>query len=77
MLKQDALIFFGNKTKLAQAAGVRLPSVAAWGELVPEGRAMRLQEASGNVLVYDSRIYDAHRKAKRKGKLKHENHSDG
>ncbi|EQC2550903.1 MULTISPECIES: Cro/CI family transcriptional regulator [Enterobacter cloacae complex] len=77
MLKQDALNFFGNKTKLAQAAGVRPPSVSAWGELVPEGRAMRLQEASGNVLVYNSEIYDAHRKAKRNGKLKHENHSDG
>lgn len=47
MLKIDAIAFFGSKTKLANAAGVRLASVAAWGKLVPEGRAMRLQEASG------------------------------
>ncbi len=43
MLKVDAITFFGSKTKLANAAGVRLASVAAWGILVPEGRAMRLQ----------------------------------
>jgi|GEM_PF-2909129 len=42
MLKADAITFFGSKTKLANAAGVRLASVAAWGILVPEGRAMRL-----------------------------------
>ena len=44
MLKVDAITFFGSKTKLANAAGVRLASVAAWGILVPEGRAMRLFE---------------------------------
>ncbi len=31
MLKVDAITFFGSKTKLANAAGVRLASVAAWG----------------------------------------------
>lgn len=36
MLKVDAITFFGSKTKLANAAGVRLASVAAWGILVPE-----------------------------------------
>lgn len=29
MLKVDAITFFGSKTKLANAAGVRLASVAA------------------------------------------------
>lgn len=75
MLKQDAINFFGNKTKLAKAAGVRLASVSAWGDLVPEGRAARLVAASGGSLVYDSAIYDAYRTAKRKGKLNHENQS--
>ena len=36
MLKIDAIAFFGSKTKLANAAGVRLASVAAWGKLVPD-----------------------------------------
>ncbi|HGH3389964.1 TPA: Cro/CI family transcriptional regulator [Citrobacter freundii] len=73
MLKNEAIAFFGNKTKLAHAAGVRLASVAAWGELVPEGRAMRLQEASGGELHYDPKVYDEYRKAKRGGRLNHEN----
>ncbi|ECT4058933.1 transcriptional regulator [Salmonella enterica subsp. enterica serovar Kaapstad] len=73
MLKVDAVIFFGSKTKLANAAGVRLASVSAWGELVPEGRAMRLQEASGGELHYDPKVYDEYRKAKRGGRLIHEN----
>ncbi|HAW0011694.1 TPA: transcriptional regulator [Escherichia coli] len=73
MFKVDAIIFFGSKTKLASAAGVRLASIAALGELVPEGRAMRLQEASGGELQYDPKVYDEYRKAKRAGKGIHEN----
>lgn len=61
MLKQDAIDFFGNKSKLAQAAGVKASSVSVWGRLVPEGRAQRLVEASGGALVYDKNIYDQHR----------------
>ncbi|WP_227507422.1 Cro/CI family transcriptional regulator, partial [Klebsiella michiganensis] len=45
MYKSDALSFFGTKTRLAKAAGVRLSSIYKWGELVPEGRAARLQAA--------------------------------
>ncbi|EFZ6682721.1 transcriptional regulator, partial [Shigella sonnei] len=47
---------------------------AAWGKLVPEGRAMRLQEASGGELQYDPKVYDEYRKAKRAGRLNNENH---
>ena len=77
MYTKDALQFFGTKTNLARAAGVRISSLYKWGDLVPEGRATRLQTASGGELQYDPSIYDAHAKAKRNGKLKHENHSDG
>ncbi|EAA7538826.1 transcriptional regulator [Salmonella enterica] len=65
MLKQDAIDFFGNKSALAQVAGVERSAVSQWGELVPEGRAMRLQEASGGVLHYDPKVYDEYRKARR------------
>ncbi|ELQ5980670.1 Cro/CI family transcriptional regulator [Cronobacter malonaticus] len=65
MRKEDAINFFGNKTKLAAAAGVKAPSVCSWGELVPEGRAMRLQEASEGKLKYDPKVYDAYRQIKR------------
>ncbi len=75
MLKTDALLYFRSKTKLAQAAGIRLASLYSWkGELVPEGRAMRLQEASGGELQYDPKVYDEYRKAKRAGRLNNENH---
>ncbi|MBC0852603.1 MULTISPECIES: Cro/CI family transcriptional regulator [Pantoea] len=72
MFKTQAIDFFGSKSKLAKAAGVRLPSIYKWGELVPEGRASRLQAASGGVLKYDPAIYDQH-KAKRLKELNHEN----
>ncbi|WP_074166680.1 Cro/CI family transcriptional regulator [Enterobacter asburiae] len=77
MFKNDAINYFGSKAKLATAAGVSRASVSAWGDLVPEGRASRLVLASGGHLAYDPKTYDAHRKAKRTGKLKHENHTDG
>lgn len=72
MLKSEAVKFFGNKTKLARAAGVKPSSVSVWAELVPEGKAMRLQIASGGVLAYDPVAYDQ-LKAKRKRKVNHEN----
>ncbi|MBJ9010639.1 Cro/CI family transcriptional regulator [Citrobacter koseri] len=75
MLTKDALRFFGSKTKLALAAGVKLPSIYKWGTLVPEGRASRLQEASNGSLRYDKNIYDQYRNAKRAGELNHENQS--
>lgn len=31
MYKSEAIKHFGNLTKLAQAAGVKLPSASAWG----------------------------------------------
>lgn len=74
MLKIEAIKFFGNKTKLAIAAGVKPSSVSVWGDLVPEGRAMRLQIASGGALKYDPVAYDKH-KAKLRGNVNHENQS--
>lgn len=68
MFTCEALTFFGTKTKLARAAGVELQSLYKWGSLVPEGRAHRLEEASGGALHYDKSVYDQHRKAKRAGK---------
>ncbi|EMI7390916.1 TPA: Cro/CI family transcriptional regulator [Klebsiella oxytoca] len=76
MFKNDAINFFGSKSKLALAAGVTRASVSAWGELVPEGRASRLVLASGGRLSYNPKVYDAHRKAKQEGKLNYENHPD-
>ncbi|HDG7584013.1 transcriptional regulator [Klebsiella pneumoniae] len=73
MFKQDAINYFGSKSKLAKAAGVAPASVSVWGDLVPEKNAMRLQLASGGVLQYDPKVYDQHAKAKRSGEVNHEN----
>lgn len=67
--------FYGTKAKVAKAAGVDPSAVSQWQELVPEGRAMRLQEASGGELLYDPKVYDEYRKTKRAGRLNNENHS--
>ncbi|EAC0654432.1 transcriptional regulator [Salmonella enterica subsp. enterica] len=72
MLKTEAIKFFGTRIKLARAASVDPSAVSQWGELVPEGRAARLQAASGGVLVYDPAVYDQH-KQDRKEALNHEN----
>jgi len=73
VFKQDAINYFGSKSKLAKAAGVAPASVSVWGELVPEKNAMRLQLASEGVLHYDPEVYDQHAKAKRSGEVNHEN----
>ncbi len=73
MLKQDAINFFGSKTRLARAAGVEKSAVSQWGLLVPEGRAQRLVDASSGKLTYDKDIYDQYRNEKRSGEVNHEN----
>ena len=75
MFKSDVINFYGTKAKVAKAAGVDPSAVSQWQELVPEGRAMRLQEASGGELQYDPKVYDEYRKTKRAGRLNNENHS--
>ncbi|EIS4806088.1 Cro/CI family transcriptional regulator [Escherichia coli] len=74
MYKNDAISFFGNKTKVAAAAGVKPASVSVWGELVPEKNAAKLQMVSGGVLVYDPEIY-AEYKRNRREELNNENQS--
>ncbi len=64
-----------SQNGLSKAAGVDPSAVSQWQELVPEGRAMRLQEASGGELLYDPKVYDEYRKTKRAGRLNNENHS--
>lgn len=66
MLKQDAIHFFGGTTNVANAAGVKPPTVSDWGEVVPEGRAHRLADASGGALVpWTKEQYDSYRQSRR------------
>ncbi|EAW1424323.1 helix-turn-helix domain-containing protein [Salmonella enterica subsp. enterica serovar Roodepoort] len=66
MLTQDAINYFGSKTKLAKALGVSQPAVSRWGVHVPEKRAARLALMTAGQLVYDpceyqniTKTYDA------------------
>ncbi|ELY1862423.1 TPA: Cro/CI family transcriptional regulator [Serratia marcescens] len=63
MYKSEAIKHFGNLTKLAQAAGVKLPSASAWGELIPEKRAARLERLTEGALKYDPALYQQSTKA--------------
>ncbi|TKI02569.1 Cro/CI family transcriptional regulator [Martelella alba] len=57
MLTDDAIKYFGNKAKLAEAAGVSQPAVSRWGKLVPEKRAARLERLTSGALKYDLDVY--------------------
>ncbi|WP_354691110.1 Cro/CI family transcriptional regulator [Phytobacter sp. RSE-02] len=57
MLTREAINHFGSKKKLAEAAGVKAPTVYAWGELVPEGKAARLALITEGILKYDPEAY--------------------
>jgi len=65
MYKKDAIKYFGNLTKLARAAGVRLPSASKWGELIPEKRAARLERITNGELKYDVALYESKHRSPR------------
>ncbi|ELE9727910.1 transcriptional regulator [Enterobacter kobei] len=65
MYKEDAIKIFGNKSRVAFAAGVDPSAVSQWKTLVPERCAQRLADASGGALHYDKNLYDEYRKKKR------------
>ncbi|RNM07734.1 MULTISPECIES: Cro/CI family transcriptional regulator [Dickeya] len=60
MFKNDAIKFFGSKTKLAIAAGVSQASVSRWGDVIPERRAARLDRVTNGALRYDPDLYQRH-----------------
>lgn len=57
MLTTDAIKYFGSKRKLAEAAGVKAPTVYAWGLRVPEGKAARLSLITDGELAYNPQDY--------------------
>lgn len=65
MYKEEAIKVFGNKSRVAFAAGVDPSAVSQWKTLVPERCAQRLADASGGALHYDKNVYDEYRKKKR------------
>lgn len=84
MLTEDAIRFFGSKTKLAVAAGVSQSAVSRWVEagFIPPGSAAVLSSASLGALSFNREFYArlklerlSKRKANRQEALNHENQS--
>ncbi|KPA87045.1 DNA-binding transcriptional regulator Cro [Pseudomonas asplenii] len=46
MKTREVADFFGSKTKLAQALGIRPSAVTMWGETIPESRQYQIQVLS-------------------------------
>jgi hypothetical protein len=60
MRKNIAIDFFGSPAALASALGISRQSVHGWKELVPEGKASRLERMTGGRLKYDPTVYLLH-----------------
>ncbi|HCL5283265.1 TPA: transcriptional regulator [Salmonella enterica] len=84
MLTEDAIRFYGSKTKLAIAAGVSQSAVSRWVEagFIPLGSAAVLSSASLGALSFNREFYSkvkqerlVKRKANRREGLNHENQS--
>lgn len=46
MKTHEVAEFFGNKTKLAEALGIRPSAVTMWGETIPESRQYQIEVLS-------------------------------
>lgn len=82
MLTDDAIRFFGSKTKLAIAAGVSQSAVSRWVEtgFIPAGSAAVLSSISFGALSFNQDFYKKikierlnNRKTKLREALNHEN----
>jgi DNA-binding transcriptional regulator YdaS (Cro superfamily) len=50
MTKEEAITFYGSQEALAQAIGVKQPSVAGWGDEPPLQRQLDIELATGGKL---------------------------
>nr|WP_085959481.1 Cro/CI family transcriptional regulator [Cronobacter muytjensii] len=59
VLTEEAIKFFGNKTKLAIAAGVTQSAVSRWvnAGFIPKGSAAVLSNATQGKLMFDTEFY--------------------
>jgi len=56
MKTSDAISFFGNKVKLAEALGVTHSAICQWGDHVPPRRAYQIERLSNGKLKFDEGI---------------------
>ncbi|HBC3828641.1 TPA: Cro/CI family transcriptional regulator [Vibrio parahaemolyticus] len=53
MYKDDAIAFFGSKTKTALALGISPSSITQWGKFVPKSRAYEIECITNGALSAD------------------------
>ncbi len=59
---REALEWYGTKTRIAEALGIRLPSVAEWGNTIPPLRQLQLERLTKGALRADDSILDCPRR---------------
>lgn len=66
MLKANVIEFFKskgkNQTYIAKILGMGRASVTAWGEVIPEVHALKLERETNGDLKYDPSLYESKHK---------------
>lgn len=58
MKKIDVLKYFGSQIKTADSLGISQEAVSKWGDVIPEGRALKLARITNNELAYEEKYYE-------------------
>ena len=58
MKKSTVKAYFGSVTKIAEVLKIKHSSVSQWGEVIPEGRALKLARITNNELAYEEKYYE-------------------
>ena len=61
MLTKDAIAHFGTLKALADALGIKSPSVCNWGDTVPPLRQLQLQQLTLGKLRADADVFEPKR----------------
>ncbi|SUO95210.1 Cro/CI family transcriptional regulator [Suttonella ornithocola] len=59
MFKKDVITYFGSQIAVADALGIGKSSVSLWGRVIPQLRAMQLEQLTGGKLHYDEFVYSS------------------
>lgn len=59
MYKKDVIAYFGHRqAPIARALGISKAAVGQWREIIPEGKAYRLQTLTNGALRVDPSLYE-------------------
>jgi len=59
MKTEDVIRYFGSKSKVARAVGIRVPSIDDWRETVPWMRQIQIEKLTKGKLKHDPRSIPA------------------